>query len=70
MREAIIAAITVRERVGNSSDLAVAAILLRSLLPDAHNLSTGERALLEELLDRLGAGAEASDARRRDAADR
>ena len=54
-REAAIAAITTDLPAFESSRPAAAAIALRAVLPDVDQLSDGERALLQEWLNRLAA---------------
>jgi hypothetical protein len=54
-REAVIAAITTEEPVGHEPGPRAAAIALRATLPDVDALSAGEKNLLGEWLDRIGA---------------
>jgi len=54
-REAAIAAITTDAPAVENSGAAAAAIALRAALPDVQSLSSGERSLLTEWLDRLAA---------------
>jgi AcrR family transcriptional regulator len=67
MRDAVIAAITVAPGRAPRDDARVAAraVALRAVLPEARTLSTGERELLGEWLDRLATERDAAPPRRR-----
>lgn len=57
MREALLESIVVRSSADPAFSPAVAAISLMATLPQVNSLSNGERALLTELLERLGSSA-------------